>query len=139
MLSERALRFVLIVIGAYHVLQGALALIDPGTFFDQIGKYGVENDHYIGDVGAFTLAVGVALLIAVRRPAWRVPILGFMAIWYGLHALNHAFDMGEARSDARGLFDTAALAFGAAVIGWLAWVAAQLNREAATLPGGGSR
>jgi len=68
MLSERALRGVLIVLGAYHVLQGGVALLDPGTFFDQIGKYGVENDHYIGDVGAFTMAVGIGLLIAVWRP-----------------------------------------------------------------------
>ena len=42
----------------------------PDTFFDQIGHYGVENSHYVGDVGAFLLAFGVAL--GDRRRAARV-------------------------------------------------------------------
>ena len=60
----------------------------------------------MGDVGAFVLAFGIAVLIAAQRPAWRVPVLALGAIWYGLHAINHAFDVGDARSDARGIFDT---------------------------------
>lgn len=126
--TERALRIVLFLVGAYHVAQGALALLAPGTFYDQIGRYGVENDHYIGDAGAFYVAVGVALLVAGRREGWRVPVLSLVAVWYGFHALNHAFDVGQARSDARGVTDTILLALGAAVAAWLAWVAAQLQR-----------
>jgi hypothetical protein len=116
---------VLVSLAAYHVLQGALALIDPGAFFDDVGRYGVENDHYVGDVGAFVLAYGIALGIAVRLPAWRVPVLGLGALWYGLHALNHAFDVGQARSDTRGLFDTIALALGAVILAYLASVCAR--------------
>ena len=63
--AERA---VLAVIAAYHVVTGLLALIAPDTFFDQIGHYGIENSHYVGDVGAFMLAFGVAVGIAVVRP-----------------------------------------------------------------------
>jgi hypothetical protein len=125
--SARTLKIVLLLLGAYHVAQGALALVDPGSFFDQIGRYGAENDHYVGDVGAFVIAYGIALLIAVRWPSWRVPVLGLGSLWYGFHALNHAFDVGQARSDARGLFDTIALAIGAAVAAYLASVAAKLN------------
>ena len=130
MISERAMRAVLVVIGAYHVITGALALLDPGTFFDQIGHYGVENDHYVGDVGAFILAFGIAVLVAAWRSSWRVPVLGLGALWYGFHALNHAFDVGEARSDARGWLDTILLAFGAVGSAWLASVAARFEREA---------
>ena len=68
MISERALRAILAVIAAYHVVTGLLALIAPDTFFDQIGHYGIENSHYVGDVGAFVLAFGVAVGIAVVRP-----------------------------------------------------------------------
>jgi hypothetical protein len=128
MLSERPLQVVLVVLGLMHLAMGVLALAAPGTFFDQIGHYGVENDHYVGDVGAFYAAMGIALLVAAGRARWRAPILALFAVWYGLHALNHAFDVDQAKSDARGLFDTIALAVGAAIASWLAWVAHHLER-----------
>jgi hypothetical protein len=130
--SEPTLRAVLAVIAAYHVLTGAMALVAPDTFFEQIGRYGIENSHYVGDVGAFTLAFGVALAIAVVRPSWRVPILGFAALWYGFHAINHAFDTGEARSEARGWADTLLIAFGAVAAAWLARVSARLAESGQT-------
>ena len=68
MISERALKAVLVVIAAWHVVTGGMALVAPDTFFDQIGHYGIENSHYVGDVGAFMLAFGVAVGIAVVRP-----------------------------------------------------------------------
>ena len=129
MIGERTLRAVLIVAAAYHVITGALALIAPDTFFDQIGHYGVENSHYVGDVGAFVLAFGIAVGISVVRPSWRVPILWLGALWYGFHALNHAFDTGEAKSEARGWSDTILIALGAVGAAWLARVSERLNQE----------
>lgn len=126
-MTEKALRAVLLVIAAYHVLTGALALLDPGVFFDEIGRYGIENSHYVGDNGAFVLAFGIAIGVAAGRPAWRAPLLWLGALWYGLHALNHAFDTGEARSEARGWADTLLLAFGAVAAAWLARVSERLN------------
>jgi hypothetical protein len=126
-MSERALRIVLGVVAAYHVVTGGLALLAPDTFFDEIGMYGVENSHYVGDVGAFVLAFGVALAIAVMRPAWRAPLLWLGALWYGFHAINHAFDTGEAKSDARGWSDTLLIALGAVLSAWLARVSERLG------------
>ncbi|MGZ8666451.1 MAG: hypothetical protein ACXWZM_05005 [Solirubrobacterales bacterium] len=133
-MTEPTLRAVLAVIAAYHVVTGALALLAPGTFFDDIGRYGIENSHYVGDVGAFTIAFGVALGVAVIRPSWRVPILGLGALWYGFHAINHAFDTGEARSDARGWIDTVLLALGALGAAWLARVSERLGGEGEARP-----
>lgn len=129
MIGERTLKAVLGFVAAYHVVLGGMQLLAPGTFFDEIGNYGVENSHYIGDVGAFTLAFGVAVGIAVMRPAWRAPILWLGALWYGLHALNHAFDTDEARSEARGWTDTLLIAFGAVGAAWLARVSERLGLE----------
>jgi hypothetical protein len=126
-MNEKALKAVLAFVAAYHVLTGALALIAPGTFFDQIGHYGAENLHYVGDVGAFMLAFGVALAIAIVRPAWRAPLLWLGALWYGFHAINHAFDTGEAKSEARGWADTLLIAFGAVASAWLARVSERLR------------
>src|SRR6188472_3026189 len=126
-IGERTLKLVLGFIAAYHVATGLLALVAPDTFFDQIGHYGIENSHYVGDVGAFMLAFGVAVGIAVVRPAWRAPILWLGAVWYGFHAINHAFDTGEAKSEGRGWGDTLAIALGAAISAWLARVSERLS------------
>jgi len=130
-MTERALKAVLIIIAAYHVALGVLALVAPGTFFEEIGRYGVENTHYVGDVGAFTLAFGIAVGVAAVRPAWRAPVLWLGAAWYALHAVNHAFDTDEARSEGRGWADTLLIAFGAFAAAWLARVSERLR-------GGGS-
>jgi hypothetical protein len=134
-IGERALRAILIVVAVWHVVTGGMALVAPDTFFEQIGHYGIENSHYVGDVGAFMLAFGVAIGIAVVRPAWRGPLLWLGALWYGFHALNHAFDTGEAKSEARGWSDTILLALGGVGAAWLARVSERLNGERA---GGGS-
>lgn len=130
-MTERALKAVLVVVAAYHVVTGTLALVAPGTFFEEIGNYGVENSHYVGDVGTFVLAFGVAVGIAVVRPSWRAPVLWLGALWYGLHAVNHAFDTGEARSEGRGWADTFLIALGAFAAVWLARVSERLSREGA--------
>jgi len=126
-MTERNLRVVIGLLGLYHVLTGLLALLAPGTFFDEIGRYGAENPHYVGDVGAFTAAYGVVLLLAVGRPSWWVPVLVVGSAWYAAHALNHLFDIDEARSDARGAVDTILLALGAAALAWLAVAAGRLR------------
>ena len=128
-MSERALRWNLAVVGVVLLALGLLALIAPDTFFDDVGRYGTENSHYVGDVGAFMLAAGIALAVCVVRPSWRVPILWTGAFWFGLHALNHAFDTGEARSEARGWLDTILLALGAVGSAYLATVAARMEGE----------
>jgi hypothetical protein len=130
-MTERTLKAILIVVAAFHVATGLLALLAPDTFFEQIGHYGIENSHYVGDVGAFTLAFGVAVGISVVRPSWRAPVLWLGALWYGFHALNHAFDTGEAKSEARGWGDTLSIALGAVVAAWLARVSERLNAQSA--------
>lgn len=118
----------LAVVAAYHVVMGALALLAPDTFFKEIGRYGAENSHYVGDVGAFFIAFGVAVGVAVVRPSWRAPLLWLGAAWYGFHALNHAFDTGEASSEGRGWADTVLLAFGAVGAAWLARASEEMRR-----------
>lgn len=133
-LDQRTLRVVVVALGVFHLFEGGWELIAPGSFFDEIGRYGVENTHYVGDVGAFTAAYGLALLVAAARPSWWAPLLALGALWYGLHAINHLFDIDEARSDARGAVDTILLAIGA---GLLAWLAVAADRARSPTPGDG--
>jgi hypothetical protein len=128
-LDERTLRVVLLALGAFHLVLGGWQLVAPGSFFEHIGRYGVENTHYVGDIGSFTLAFGIALLLAAGRPSWRAPLLALGALWYGLHAINHLFDIDENEiSNARGVADTVLIAIGAGLLAWLAGVSERLRR-----------
>ena len=128
-LDERTMRVVVAALAVFHIGEGLWMVFSPDSFFDVIGQYGLENTHYVGDVGAFVLAYGIALLIAVGRPSWRTPLLAVGALWYAFHALNHLLDIDEARSDGRGIADTVLLALGCAALAWLAAVSNRLERE----------
>jgi hypothetical protein len=125
--SERALRIAIGAVAAVNLAIGVFAAVAPGAFFEQVGTYGAKNTHYVGDVAAFYLAAGLGLLATIRLPSWRVPLLAVVALWWGLHALNHVGDIGQASSSAKGVADTALIALGAAAIGSLAWMAARVG------------
>jgi hypothetical protein len=129
--SESTLRLAIAVVAAVNLATGLFAAVAPGTFFEEVGPYGAENGHYVGDIGAFYLAAGAGLVVAVVRPSWRVPMLGMAAFWWALHALNHLGDIDEATSDGKGITDTLLIAAGAAAIGYLGWVASreQVSRD----------
>jgi hypothetical protein len=89
------MRNLLLVLGVYHLGLGLLMVVDPGTFFEEIGGYGVQNDHYIRDNATINLAFGVALLVASQRQAWQLPVLAVVGLQYAFHVINHAFDVNE--------------------------------------------
>ena len=127
--DERTLRITVGALGVFHVAEGLWQLLAPASFFEHVGRYGLENTHYVGDVGAFVLAFGIALLLAVGRPSWRAPLLYAGALWYAFHAFNHLFDIDEARSDLRGTVDTLLLGIGAVLLAGLANAADRASRE----------
>ena len=114
-----ALRPVLALLGVYHLAIGFVMVIAPRTFFDEIAHYGAFNDHYIRDVATFYLALGAVLLIAVARTSWQVPLLTFALLQYGLHVLNHLWDVADGEPSWIGPANVVSLALIAAVIAWL--------------------
>jgi hypothetical protein len=128
--GPRALRPLLVVLGLYHLALGLFMVVAPGAFFDEVGPFGGRNDHYVRDVSTFYLALGAVLLLAVGRPGWRVPILAYATIQYGLHALNHLADVGEADPSWLGPADLVSLALLTALLAWLLAAAARSGREA---------
>jgi hypothetical protein len=109
----------LLAFAAYHFAIAALMIFAPHTFFADIGPFGVQNDHYLGDTATFNLAFGVSLLIAWRRPAWRTPILFCVTLQFALHAINHLADIGAAHPYWLGPFDFASLTLATAALAWL--------------------
>jgi hypothetical protein len=110
------MRAILAAFAAVQVLTGALLWLVPGFFHDEIGPYGVRNDHYMGDLATWHLALGAAAVVAVRRTAWRVPVLALSVLQLGLHSLNHLIDVGEAEPEWLGPANFVALALATVLV-----------------------
>jgi hypothetical protein len=117
--KDGALRVLLVVFGVSQLALGLLMVVAPGTFFEEIGPYGTRNDHYLGDLASFYLALGAVALVASRRPAWRVPVLACATLQYALHSLNHVIDVGEADPRWLGPANLVSLVLTAGLLGWL--------------------
>jgi hypothetical protein len=111
---------------AFALVQLALSLFmaaAPHGFFTAVGPYGTYNGHYIRDVSTFYAAIGACLLVAVRVPSWRAPVLAVTTIQYALHSLNHLLDIARAHPAWTGYFNFFSLAAATVLLGWL-WRAA---------------
>jgi hypothetical protein len=122
--AARPLRAGLIIFGVSQLALGLWMVFDPSSFFDYVGGFGTQNDHYIRDVSTWQIAMGVVALIAAQRPRWRVPVLAFAVIQFTLHTINHVVDADEARLSTSGWGDVASLAVGIVLLaGLLRWSA----------------
>jgi hypothetical protein len=116
-------------IGAFAVIElllAAFTAVSPHVFYTAIGPFGVFNAHYLRDVASFEGAMGLALLVAVLRPSWRVPVLALTTVQFALHSLNHLIDIGKAHPRWTGYFDFFSLAAATVLLAWL-WRAASLD------------
>ena len=95
-MSAIALRPALFVLAGIQLFEGLALALAPGRFYDAVADFGPRNDHDLRDMAAFYLAAAMALAVAARRPAWRVPVLALCVMQYALHALNHLLDLGDA-------------------------------------------
>jgi uncharacterized membrane protein len=128
--ARRALPALLIVFAIAQLILGLLLWLTPGFFHDEIGPYGPRNDHYMGDLATWYLALGAMMLVAARRPAWRAAVLLLALIQYGLHSVNHLIDIGEADPEWLGPFNFASLAVTTLLLWWMFSVA-RSDEEAA--------
>jgi uncharacterized membrane protein len=108
-LHVRAVPAGVAALAAYELAFGLWMLLAPRSFYDTVGPFGPYNSHYVLDTATWQLAFGVALAVAVRRAAWRAPLLFFAVVQFGLHALNHILDAGEADPRWVGVFDAVSL------------------------------
>jgi hypothetical protein len=110
---------VLGVTGLTQLVPGLLAFFAPGAFYDAVAPYPPQNDHVLRDVGSWQVALGLAALLAVRRPSWRVPVLGLLTLQFAMHAVSHLVDVGDADPAWVGPVELVLLASGAVLLGGL--------------------
>lgn len=93
-MTESRMRLALTVLGLTQLAIGLWLAIAPDSFVDEIAAYGPADDHFLRDLATFQTGIGIALLAAVGRPGWRVPVLFAALAQSALHTINHLFDIG---------------------------------------------
>lgn len=87
--------------GVFHAGSGAWAFAAPRSFYDSVATFPPFNEHFLPDIGAFLIGIGVALLASlVWSDAKFVVLVGGTAAAV-LHWISHVrdHDLGGARSD----------------------------------------
>jgi uncharacterized membrane protein len=88
----RVLQLIVAALGLINLATGASLLLAPVWFYATIAGYAPYNRHFIGDAGAFVLALGLGLLLAARSLARQRLLVAMAALASGLHTANHFID-----------------------------------------------
>ena len=122
MTSERFTTAVLVLGGLFFLVPGLWAFFDPQGFYDNVAEFPPYNRHFIHDIGAFQIGIGVTLLAtAVWRDAAFVALAG-AAAGATMHLVAHIIDHdhGGQGSDVPVFAIFALLLVAAAGVRWLA-------------------
>jgi hypothetical protein len=122
------MRALLVIFAVVQIVLGLLLWLAPGFFYDEIGPYGTRNDHYMGDLATWYLALGGVALASVGRVSWRLPVLVLAFAQYALHSFNHLLDIGEADPSWLGPGNFVSLVLATALLAWML----QSERQAET-------
>jgi hypothetical protein len=85
-------RFILLYCGLSLFAPALLLLVTPAWFYIALADFPPFNRHFMGDAGAFSLALGIGVLLAVRQPYAHRMVIGLAALGNGVHVLNHLYD-----------------------------------------------
>lgn len=80
-----------------NVANGSWMLWSPEAWYHElpadVPDTGPLNTHFVRDIGAAFLTIGVAFFVASSRPAMRRGVLLFATLFFVLHAAVHVLDL----------------------------------------------
>jgi len=85
-------RALLILLGLFHILNGAFMLVAPGLWYTMVPGVidtGPFNQHFVYDVGMAFVASGAMLVLGARAGRSAATLAWAGAAWPALHALIH--------------------------------------------------
>jgi len=85
-------KYVVALLGLFMVVFGAWAFLAPQSFYTNIAGFGSYNVHFMHDVGAFQVGLGVTLLLALVTNDALIVVLGGGSVATVLHAIAHWID-----------------------------------------------
>jgi hypothetical protein len=118
--GQRYVKAVVALAAIVQVGSGAWAFFAPQSFYDAIATFPPYNVHFLHDIGAFLLGIGVALAGALLlRDALFVVLLGG-AVAASFHWVSHVLDRdhGGSASDLWTLGGLALLLVAGVVLRW---------------------
>ena len=101
MSADRAARTIAGLGGALFVVSGLWAMTSPRSFYERLAVWPPYNEHFIHDIGAFQVGLGLALLFALSRSDALLVALSAVGAGQLLHAVMHVLDrkLGGERTD----------------------------------------
>ena len=84
-------RAIAIVGGVGFIALGVWAMVDPRSFFEALATFEPYNQHFVQDIGAFQVGLGMVLLLAgvpVRADGLTVALVG-VGVGAALHTVSH--------------------------------------------------
>ena len=94
---------VLAIFSVTSIANGAWMLLAPESWYHGlpagVPDTGPFNHHFVQDIGAAYMTVGVALAFAAARPAYRRGAAVVAALFFTLHAVVHVADLLTGRLD----------------------------------------
>lgn len=81
-----------IVLALLNLGPGVLAFAAPGAFVAQVASFGAGGEHYVRDLGAAQIALGLAAAAAAVKRGWRPAVAFALVVHVALHAASHVVD-----------------------------------------------
>jgi hypothetical protein len=85
-------RWIAIGAGLFMVVAGLWAFFSPREFFNSVATWPPFNKHFIHDIGAFQIGIGLTLLLAAFRTDALFVALGGAAVGQTFHFFAHLQD-----------------------------------------------
>lgn len=100
-MADRFARVAAAIGGVFLAAFGAWAVFAPRAFYEGVALWPPYNHHFVHDIGAFQLGLGVALLLALRFGDALFVSLAACGLGQTVHAIVHAVDreLGGKTSD----------------------------------------
>jgi hypothetical protein len=117
--ADLTVRPLMAALAFYHLALGSFMVVAPRTFYEQVAAFPPYNAHFIRDIATFYLALGLVFALAAARRSWQVPLLVFALLQYGLHVLNHVWDVSETEPGWLGPANLVVVALITAALYWL--------------------
>ncbi len=86
--------------GLFWLAVALWMLGDPAGWYagvDGVPNTGPYNPHFVRDIGMAYLTLALLVFAAIRWPAQATPLVGAGALFLGLHALLHVWDIAAGR------------------------------------------
>lgn len=99
MRSDRLPGYIATLGGVFFVVFGIWAVVSARSFYDRLAVWPPFNEHFIHDIGAFQIGLGLALLFALAKSDALLVALGATGIGQGIHAIVHFTDRELGGSD----------------------------------------